>query len=1074
MMSTGTRVARFVRSVVCLAILVVAIPWALLAAARARFGGASPLHGVPAPSEWGLGRIRDAFTDRLTEATIADLVIRLALVVAWIAVSVVVVTVVAEVVHMVRHDGLPLPDLRGLGGPQSVARVIAVGLLVVVPMFSTAGRALARDAASSVPAAATDDLAPPEQRWMPTSWPEEGASFDPPATGSDAVAPEQVGPITYVVRPGDSVYAIAARIAGPDPSSIAEFADRLTELNLGRTMPDGERFTNAAFLDVGWVLELPPAADVDPVVDGNPVADDEFHVVEPGETLWSIAEDELGAGDRWTEIYDANDERTFPDGRRLDDPDLIHPGWSLDLPDDRPLDEPVPSEPVPADEVPAGDDSETSDLAVPVDGTAADEPERSDEVGHDANLDDGAGGEPSRPGTDDEPSVRPVNVWSDSVTASSPTDPIDARGPASIGPSGPASPEQIGLDAHDSADDDVRLLTLGRASMLAVGVLALVAARRRERLRRSRPRSRIAPPSPVATSTERMLRSVDPADRFLRVDLAVRAVARAAVAAGARVLAVLVSDDGDIELTTSEPVALEGPWLPTANPCCWSLPAATPIELLATEARRVGAPCPTIVQLGRTLDERDVYVDLEALEAIEVGGPGHHADAVVAAIAVTLAGSVLAEVTTLVGVGVPDEAFLGHRHHRPVADGRRAFECAKDAIGSTAEQQRSTFELRALGTGGETWEPAVVFIGSAAGTISMPADRTGIAVVSASPLHGPSGRLAPDGDAWILRPLGIRLVPVGLSPDDLWSVAALVASADAEAVPADGPVLDLGAPRRPGMADDDRTLAPLPDDPTGSPGSAPEPSTPTTAVVVRLLGPVAVESSDGRRAQFERSKSRELIAWLATHRSRSTRTAARTALWELDVRDATFANVVSEARRTLARLVEPPSGEEWIARTLTDELPLHALVRTDAELVDAALSTARLQPPDLAIATLRPAVELVVGPPFEGTTYTWSDAEGIASQYVVLATTVTAELAAHCLSIGDVEGVFAATGRGLQVLPGHEELIGLRMRAHAQAGDLAGVRREWEQYERVIVADPWSDGEPAEQLVELRRELLAR
>ena len=30
------------------------------------------------------------------------------------------------------------------------------------------------------------------------------------------------------------------------------------------------------------------------------------------------------------------------------------------------------------------------------------------------------------------------------------------------------------------------------------------------------------------------------------------------------------------------------------------------------------------------------------------------------------------------------------------------------------------------------------------------------------------------------------------------------------------------------------------------------------------------------------------------------------------------------------------------------------------------------------------------------------------------------------------------------MLPGHEELIALRMRAHAGAGDLSGVRLEWE------------------------------
>ena len=68
--------------------------------------------------------------------------------------------------------------------------------------------------------------------------------------------------------------------------------------------------------------------------------------------------------------------------------------------------------------------------------------------------------------------------------------------------------------------------------------------------------------------------------------------------------------------------------------------------------------------------------------------------------------------------------------------------------------------------------------------------------------------------------------------------------------------------------------------------------------------------------------------------------------------------------------------------------------------------------------------------------------------------------------------MFRATGRGLRVLPGHEELIGLRMRAHARVGDLAGVRSEWESYERMINADPWSDGEPSPKLVDLRRQLL--
>jgi hypothetical protein len=191
------------------------------------------------------------------------------------------------------------------------------------------------------------------------------------------------------------------------------------------------------------------------------------------------------------------------------------------------------------------------------------------------------------------------------------------------------------------------------------------------------------------------------------------------------------------------------------------------------------------------------------------------------------------------------------------------------------------------------------------------------------------------------------------------------------------------------------------------------------------------------------------------------------------VRDATFANVVSEARRAMARQVPPPDGDEWVARTLTDALPLHVGIVTDADLVAERLAAARVQPPELAVSTLEPAVELIRGLPFEGTGYLWPDAEGITSNLVLLATSAAAELAAHHLSMGDVDGVFRATGLGLRVLPGHEELIALRMRAHARAGDHAGVRQEWESYERVITADPWSDGEPAPKLVELRRALLA-
>ena len=142
--SAATRSMVFARSVLMLAVIALGVPAALILAAQERFGAGSPLTGVVPPSEWSAERIRGALTDRLTDHTIADVVIRISLVVAWIAVVVIVVTVVAEAAHMVRHDGLSMPDVRGLGISQRTARVIASGLLVVVPLFTSPGGAIAR------------------------------------------------------------------------------------------------------------------------------------------------------------------------------------------------------------------------------------------------------------------------------------------------------------------------------------------------------------------------------------------------------------------------------------------------------------------------------------------------------------------------------------------------------------------------------------------------------------------------------------------------------------------------------------------------------------------------------------------------------------------------------------------------------------------------------------------------------------------------------------------------------------------------------------------------------------------
>ena len=150
-----------------------------------------------------------------------------------------------------------------------------------------------------------------------------------------------------------------------------------------------------------------------------------------------------------------------------------------------------------------------------------------------------------------------------------------------------------------------------------------------------------------------------------------------------------------------------------------------------------------------------------------------------------------------------------------------------------------------------------------------------------------------------------------------------------------------------------------------------------------------------------------------------------------------------------------------------------AMLGLDSRLVLLMMTLAPLVVAGQVEARLRYVLGLIRGMPFEGTAYLWPDPEGITSELVMLATGLATALAERCLARGDLDGVVWATGQGLRVLPGHEGLIALRLRARASTGDLAGVRQEWASYERVL-ADDWGGGEPAPELVALRRELLTR
>ena len=211
-------------------------------------------------------------------------------------------------------------------------------------------------------------------------------------------------------------------------------------------------------------------------------------------------------------------------------------------------------------------------------------------------------------------------------------------------------------------------------------------------------------------------------------------------------------------------------------------------------------------------------------------------------------------------------------------------------------------------------------------------------------------------------------------------------------------------------------------------GTLDEPQVEPHDIVVKLMGPIEISRGDGSPLNFRKAKSEELLAWLVLHRERPLREIARTAIWDHDVQDSTFNNVLSELRRAIREALPQAEFDEKRHRK---GIALPSGICTDVELLDRARSKARSLDTQGAWTELRKATENIRGLPFEGARYEWADAEGLTSHIVLKIMNACADLALHYLKIGDVDGVYFATSQGLRALPGNDEMLELRARALA-------------------------------------------
>ncbi|GAB4087251.1 hypothetical protein GCM10028784_38810 [Myceligenerans cantabricum] len=301
-----------------------------------------------------------------------DVLLSLVTVVGWLAWATFAIAVLVELVAAAR--GVRAPHLRGLGLQQRLAAVLVGAVVAMVLSTPGAGQAVASSqvvdpvdgqspdaVAADVLESAPGDTASPDADG-PSGGPVDGRAV---AAGSDLRAgPAPVGQVasapkatktraetkaasaraassdantkTYTVRPGDSLWRIAQETLG-DGTRFKEVA----HLNYGAEQADGHALDGSHWVRPGWILTLPgdaggpgvqrAAGEAEQASDT--AAGSEHDVtVESGDTLWGIAEAELGDGTKYPELYEASRSTTQPDGRRITDPDLIHPGWRVTVP----------------------------------------------------------------------------------------------------------------------------------------------------------------------------------------------------------------------------------------------------------------------------------------------------------------------------------------------------------------------------------------------------------------------------------------------------------------------------------------------------------------------------------------------------------------------------------------------------------------------------------------------------------------------------------------------------------------------------------------------------------------------
>ncbi|MFN2638049.1 MAG: hypothetical protein ABR585_13575 [Gemmatimonadaceae bacterium] len=742
-------------------------------------------------------------------------------------------------------------------------------------------------------------------------------------------------------------------------------------------------------------------------------------VVRPRGSLWSLSEDHLGDGYRWRELFELNRGVVQADGRALHESNLIRPGWTLRFPAD------------------------ATGLAVPVVETPA------------PSL---AAGSPTSPPLPVPPGAPLVSSQVPPAVSS----PAQAT-PATTATTQAAASDSVGAQqAPSAAEDDDRPGLPIPASVAGLGLMAAGVVVTLDRLRRVQQRKRrnghmIPVPSGPAAEAERILRTAathSPADRL---DEALRAfsaqLSRTASGPIPAIEAVSVAPDS-VEILLSGPAhAPSGLFDVTAGGRSWVLPAVADVADVAAER---SAPAPALVTVG-AVGGRQILVDLEVHPRTVLIGEG--SEALFAALVLELCTSRWADTLHVVLAGRPPSGVQAYERLRVVTSVEEALDDLEaESVALTSELAAgghgSTFSARLAETA-DGWVPTVVLVTDA----TDPAlDRL---LLVASENHGLAVVVLAHQTADVDRTIIVERGTVRVAPPGLDLTAPAITRDDAAAIDA---VIDLATSDEPG----DAIFLDAPSSPTSA--TVDEATTPRPEIDVQILGSPEVV---GGKTPIDRRKSKELVVYLALHPRGVDEGRLKTALWPDQVPSpGSFNQTMSRARMCLGRDADDDHHLPHVADGL---YRLRPSVDTDFCRLEQALAVATTNGTEATMNRLADALHAIRGMPFEGAGggYEWAHTEGLLARIEAIAADAALLLAEWHLDRRNTGKAMWAAGQGLLASPGDERLFRIRMRAHDQAGNPAGVESVMAELCRVVEAlEPFDDLHP--ETVGLYEELSRR